>query len=318
MHQPVMLEAVVELLQVREDGCYVDGTLGSGGHAEAILSRLGPSGLLVGIDRDADALGRCRLRLEGFGERFVALHGNYRDMGELLRGAGIGQVDGVLMDFGVSSEQLDTAERGFSFQQAGPLDMRMDRQQLLTAAEIVNSWPEAGLARIFWELGEEAGARRAARAIVTRRQERVFTETLDLAAVLASVLVRKHGTASGRRHPATRCFQALRMVVNEELEGIDAGLQGALPLLRMGGRMAVISFHSLEDRRVKRFFRSHAGRDVAQAAGGSCWEGALPRVRQVTRKAIQASAEECAVNARSRSARLRVVERMRDDARGGI
>ncbi|MFU8779544.1 MAG: 16S rRNA (cytosine(1402)-N(4))-methyltransferase RsmH [Kiritimatiellia bacterium] len=310
MHQPVMLEAVVELLQVREMGCYVDGTLGSGGHAAAVLSRLGPSGRLLGIDRDADALVRCGKRLAPFGDRFVALRGNYRDMEKLVKQVGVSEVDGVVLDFGVSSEQLDTPERGFSFRASGPLDMRMDQSARLTAAEIVNSWPESSLADIFFRYGEERGARRAARAIVLRREERSFSETLDLAAVLEKAIGRRHGTAAGRRHPATRCFQAIRMVVNDELAGIDEGLCAALNLLRVGGRMAVITFHSLEDRKVKVFFRSHAGREVSLIEGGSRWEGVLPKVRLVTKKALEATAAECLENPRSRSARLRVAERI--------
>jgi len=310
MHQPVMLEAVLELLQIQESGCYVDGTLGSGGHAEAVLSRLGSAGRLVGIDRDHDALDRCRARLASYGERFIPLHGNYREMGHLLRQAGFASVDGVVLDFGVSSEQLDTPARGFSFREAGPLDMRMDQGATLTAAEIVNIWSELSLADIFFRYGEESGARRAARAIVRRRAERPFADTGDLAAVLEQALGRKHGGAAGRRHPATRCFQALRMAVNDELAGIAEVLPAALGVLRPGGRMAVISFHSLEDRMVKRFFRSHAGRMVARPEGGSRWEGTLPKVREVTRKAIQASSEECTANPRSRSARLRGVERL--------
>jgi len=310
MHQPVMLEEVVELLQVRESGIYVDGTLGAGGHAEAVLSRLGPGGRLLGIDRDAAALARCRERLGEYGARFEALHGNYRHMQALVRQAGYAAVDGVVLDFGVSSEQLDTPGRGFSFRASGPLDMRMDVGSGITAAEIVNSWSESCLADVFWRYGEEPGARRAARAIVERRSVAAFRDTLDLAGVLEAVLGRRHGTASGRRHPATRCFQALRMVVNDELEGIAEGLDGALALLRAGGRLAVISFHSLEDRRVKQFLRLHAGREVALPQGGVCWEGQLPRVRLLRRKAWQATASERAANPRSRSARLRGAERL--------
>lgn len=311
MHQPVMLEEVVNLLQVREDGIYVDGTLGSGGHSEAILQRLGPHGRLIGIDRDADALARCRERLAGYGDKFVAMHGNYRDMQALVAESGVEEqkVDGVLMDFGVSSEQLDTAERGFSFRQSGPLDMRMDQRADLTAADIVNEWSESDLIDIFFRYGEESRARRAARAIVERRETARFADTKDLADVLETAIGRRHGTASARRHPATKCFQAIRMVVNDELDGIDAGLESGLKLLREGGRMAVMSFHSLEDRKVKQFLRLHAGRDVSLPEGGSRWEGALPRVKLIRRKAIVASKAECAANPRSRSAKLRGGER---------
>lgn len=310
MHQPVMLEAVLKLLQVQENGCYVDGTLGSGGHAEAVLSRLGPTGRLIGIDRDGDALDRCRARLQRFGDQFVPLRGDYREMESLVREMGIDAVDGVLMDFGVSSEQLDTPERGFSFRAGGPLDMRMDQRAALTAAEIVNEWDEKSLADLFFHYGEERGARRAARAIVMRREKEPFGDTLDLGDALEKALGRRHGKAGGGKHPATRCFQALRIAVNDELEGVDAGLNAALGLLRKGGRMAVISFHSLEDRKVKHFFRAHAGREVSLMAGGSRWEGALPKVRLVTRKAVEATAEEREQNPRSRSARLRVAERL--------
>ncbi len=317
MHQPVMLEAVVQLLEVKENGCYVDGTLGSGGHAEAVLSRLGTHGRLIGIDRDAEALSRCGKRLSAYGKQFVPLHGNYRDMVSLLRGGGIEQVDGVVMDFGVSSDQLDTPSRGFSFRAAGPLDMRMDQSSPLTAEEIVNTWSEVALADVFFRYGEEPQARRAARAIVARRDSETFADTLDLAEVLEKTLGRRHGTASARRHPATRCFQALRIAVNDELSGVDEGLEAALEVLAVGGRMAVISFHSLEDRKVKHFFRAHAGREVALAAGGSRWEGTLPKVRILTRKGLEASVEECAENPRSRSARLRGIEKLDDDGIDG-
>ncbi len=310
MHQPVMLEAVVKLLQVKENGCYVDGTLGSGGHAEAVLSRLGSGGRLIGIDRDADALARCRQRLGHFGDRFVPVHGDYRDMKDLVQQVGADQVDGVVLDFGVSSEQLDTPARGFSFRDSGPLDMRMDQRDALTAADIVNTWDEDALTDLFFRYGEERGARRAARAIVARRDVESFSDTLDLAQVLEQALGRRHGTPAARRHPATRCFQALRIAVNDELAGVDAGLASALDVLRTGGRLTVISFHSLEDRKVKHFFRAHAGREVALAQGGSRWEGELPKVRILTRKALEASAEECTVNPRSRSARLRGAEKI--------
>ncbi len=307
MHQSVLLEEAVELLGVREDGVYVDGTLGSGGHAEAVLERLGPDGVLYGIDRDADALVRSGQRLVRFGNRFRPLHGNYADMARLLGEAGVEAVDGVVMDFGVSSEQLDTAARGFSFMQDGPLDMRMDQGQALTAAVVVNTYPEDALRELLWRLGEEREARRIARWIVERREQEPLTTTGELAALIEEA---KGGRRGRRQHPATKSFQALRMAVNGELEGIERGLQEGLQLLRTGGRMAVISFHSLEDRAVKQFFREHEGCWEAQAAGGERWVGELPAVRRITRKAVQPTADECAANPRARSSKLRVAERL--------
>ena len=312
MHQPIMPELVVSLLLVRGDGQYVDGTLGSGGHSEAILQKLGPEGRLWGIDRDGDALERSLKRLAPFGGCFRAIRGDYRNMRSLLEAEGVRSVDGILLDFGVSSEQLDLPERGVSFRQDGPLDMRMDQRQALTAEVIVNTWSEEVLADLFVRFGEEPAARRAARAIVERRAESPFLRTGDLSAFLERVIGRRHGTASAKRHPATRCFQALRMAVNDEVAGVEAGLQSALGLLRVGGRMAVISFHSLEDRCVKQFFRQHEGRELALAGGGSIWEGGLPAMRRITRKAEKASERECQENPRSRSARLRVAERIED------
>jgi len=313
MHQSVLLEEAVELLGVREDGVYVDGTLGSGGHAEAILERLGPGGMLYGIDRDAEALERSGRRLARFGARFRALHGNYAEMERLLGAAGVDAVDGVVMDFGVSSEQLDTAARGFSFMHDGPLDMRMDQGQALTAAMVVNTYPEEALRELLWRLGEEREARRIARRIVEQREQHALLTTGVLAALIEEA---KGGRRGRRQHPATKSFQALRMEVNGELEGVERGLQGGLRLLKERGRMAVISFHSLEDRCVKQFFKEHEGRWVSQAAGGECWDGTLPPVRRITRKAVQPSVAECAGNPRARSSRLRVAERLASPSGG--
>jgi len=307
MHQSVMLEETVDLLSVRADGVYVDGTLGSGGHAEAILERLGPGGMLYGVDRDREALERSGKRLARFGRRFRALHGNYAALDQLLAGVGVDAVDGVLMDFGVSSDQLDTAARGFSFMQDGPLDMRMDQSRGMTAAEVVNTFAEAELSTLIWRLGEERDARLIARRLVERRAQSPLTTTGELAALIEAA---KGGRRGRRQHPATKTFQALRMVVNGELEGIERGLQAGLQLRKAGGRMAVISFHSLEDRAVKQFFRNHEGCWEAQAAGGECWVGEEPAMRRVTRKAAKPSPAECETNPRARSARLRVAARL--------
>ncbi len=308
MHRPVLLAETVEGLGVRPDGVYVDGTLGGGGHAEAVLTQLGEGGMLFGIDRDIEALGRCRERLARFGGRFKALHGNYAQMDALLAAEGVGAVDGVVLDLGVSSFQLDTPERGFSFMADGPLDMRMDQGQALTAAGVVNTYAEQPLCDLFRTYGEEPSAWRIAQRVVARRMERPFARTAELAALIWEV----KGGRRGRLHPATQCFQALRMEVNRELDGIEQGLQAGLRLLRDGGRLAVISFHSLEDRCVKRFFSAHEGRWISLEAGGARWEGARPAVRRITRKAVQPGAAECVENPRARSSRLRVVERMAD------
>ncbi|HAS83263.1 MAG TPA: 16S rRNA (cytosine(1402)-N(4))-methyltransferase [Verrucomicrobia bacterium] len=308
MHRPVLLAETVERLGVRPDGVYVDGTLGGGGHAEAVLAQLGGRGMLFGIDRDVEALGRCQERLARFGGRFKALHGNYAQMDVLLAAEGVTAVDGVVLDFGVSSFQLDTPARGFSFMTDGPLDMRMDQGQALTAAGVVNTYPEQRLCDLFRAYGEEPSAWRIAQRIVARRLERPFERTSELAALIWEV----KGGRRGRLHPATQCFQALRMEVNRELDGVEQGLQAGLQLLRTGGRMAVISFHSLEDRCVKRFFSAHEGRWVSQEAGGACWDGVLPAVERITRKAVQPGEAECLENPRARSSRLRVVERVAD------
>ncbi len=305
VHQPVLLEETVEGLAVRADGIYVDATLGSGGHAEAVLECL-DSGILYGIDRDEEALDRCKRRLNRFGERFRPLLANYAQMGQLLAGAGVTEVDGILMDLGVSSEQLDTVERGFSFQTDGPLDMRMDRRQSLTAEQVVNGYPEDALLLLLREFGEERDAVRVARSIVSRRRECAFERTGDL----ADWIMKIKGGRRGHQHPATKSFQAIRMEVNGELEGIAQGLAEALVLLKSSGRLAVISFHSLEDRLVKHFFREHEGRWESLAAGGECWQGSLPAVRGLARKPVKPSLLECEENPRARSAKLRVVERV--------
>jgi len=313
MHQAVLLKETVDLLGIREDGVYVDGTLGSGGHAEAVLEQLGPTGMLYGIDRDREALSRSGQRLSRFGNRFCGVHGNYADMKELLGEIGVATIDGLILDFGVSSEQLDTADRGFSFMQDGPLDMRMDQRQALTAAVVVNTYSEADLAAIFWCLGEERDSRRIAKRIVEQRELEPFATTGALAALISAA---KGGRRGRRQHPATKAFQALRMTVNHELESIEKGLSDGLQLLKPGGRMAVISFHSLEDRCVKHFFREHEGRWESLAAGGERWNGALPAVRRITRKAQKPSAAECRENPRARSAILRVSERLEGPDKG--
>jgi 16S rRNA (cytosine1402-N4)-methyltransferase len=263
-------------------------------------------GFLLGVDRDEEAVVRARARLAPWKDRCAVVQGNFAQVGDIARERGLEEVDGVLLDIGVSSDQLEDAGRGFSFQKVGPLDMRMNRMDEQTAAGIVNTFPEAELCSLFRTFGEERRARQIARALVKRRAVIPFSTTDDLASAVEAAV----GGRRGRLHPATKTFQALRIAVNGELAALEQGLTQALSLLRVGGRMAVISFHSLEDRIVKRFFAAHAGRDVSLPEGGSRWEGALPPVRLVNRKPVMASAEEQGQNPRSRSAKLRAAERI--------
>jgi len=300
-HLPVMLTETVDALDVRKDGIYVDGTLGRAGHSREILRR--GAARVLGIDRDDQALSEVReLKLKGLD----AVKGRHGDLAEIARANGIGEADGVLLDLGVSSPQLDKADRGFSFRADGPLDMRMDRSSGETAAEIVATRSAGELAEIFRTLGEEPNAGRLAKAIVREREAKPFSTTMQLADFIEKTLGRR-----GAHHPATRAFQALRMAVNDEMGELERALEGALALLKPGGRLAVITFESLTDRMTKKFFAAHAGREVSQQAGGSKWEGALPRVRLVAKRAITAGEEELAANPRSRSAKLRAAEKTR-------
>ena len=306
MHIPVLLREAVDSLAVRQGGVYVDGTLGRAGHAREILLRGGAGTTLVGIDRDGQALAESAVRLEAVaGANVILVHGCHGSIAEVVRGEGIGEVDGILLDLGVSSPQLDEPGRGFSFRADGPLDMRMDRSRDVTAASLVATRTEEELADILRTLGEEPNARRIARAIVQTRAARPIETTGQLAGLVERT-VGRHGP----HHPATRTFQALRMAVNDEVGELERALDGGLGILKAGGRFAVITFERLTDRIVKRFFAAHAGRMVSLQQGGERWEGVLPRVRPVTRHAVVASEEERNVNPRARSAKLRTVERM--------
>ena len=306
MHVPVLLRETIDALAVRAGGVYVDGTLGRAGHARAILARAGAGATLVGIDRDEQALAESRDALAMVTGACVELvHGRHGDLAQLVRERGFNEVDGILLDLGVSSPQLDEAGRGFSFRRDGPLDMRMDRSRGLTAAELVATQGEEELTTLFRALGEEPQARRIARAIARAREQAPLTTTGQLAALVERT-VGRHGA----HHPATRVFQALRMAVNDEVGELERALAGGLGLLRPGGRFAVITFESLTDRIVKRFFAAHAGREVSLQQGGARWEGELPRVRLVARHAVTATEQELNENPRSRSAKLRTAERI--------
>lgn len=307
-HQPVLLDEVVEHLAPRPDSWLVDATLGTAGHASALLRKLGPEGRLFGIDRDHAALQVATRRLIDHVDRFVPLHGRYEDLPALLREAGVFAVDGIVADLGVSSLQLDDPGRGFSFRLDGPLDMRMDTSEGPTAADLVASATENELRRILREYGEEPLAARIARSVVRRREEKPFRTTVDLAEFVERVVGHRRG--STRIHAATKTFQAIRIAVNGELAGLEAFVTDAASVLRRGGRLAVISFHSLEDRAVKHAMRGLANRCTCPPDLPVCGCGRENIVRLVTRRAIRPSESEVDRNPRARSARLRVVERI--------
>ena len=295
-HIPVLLKEVMDALAVRPGGRYVDGTLGRAGHTKEIIAR---GGMVLGIDRDEQAI-----REIGEVAGLTAVRGRHGDLKEIANEKGWSEVDGILLDLGVSSPQLDEAGRGFSFLREGPLDMRMDRSSGLSAADIVKGESAERLEEIFRELGEEPQARRIAKAIAKEREKRKFETTVEFADFVERVVGRR-----GAHHPATRVFQALRMEVNDEIGELERALEGGLGLLKSGGRFAVITFESLTDRIVKRFFAKHVGRMVSLQQGGERWEGEEPRMRAVTGKVIVASEEEADLNPRSRSAKLRAAEK---------
>ena len=289
-HEPVLYDAVMMALAPCPGGRYIDGTVGAGGHARGILDRSAPDGRVLGIDQDAQALQVAREALSSYGSRLTLVHGSFAQMGALAREHGFYPVDGVLLDIGLSSMQLADPSRGFSLMLDGPLDMRMNPAAMdTTAADLVNTLPEAELADILYRYGEERLSRRIARAIV---RERPLQTTAELADLIARTVGRR-----GRIHPATRSFQALRVVVNNELEALAEGLRQGVELLAPSGRLVLISFHSLEDRLAKYYFREQAQKDP-------------PSVRLLTRKPERSSLAEQQRNPRSRSAKLRAVEKL--------
>lgn len=299
-----MMAEVLAALQPKQGGQYADGTLGGAGHAAAVLAASSPDGRLLACDRDGVAIQAATKRLAEFVGRFELRRGNYADLSEWIPA---GSCDGCLLDLGVSSPQLDEAERGFSFQNDGPLDMRMDTRQPVTAATLLNAESAEEIAKIFWEYGDERESRRFARAIVHDRELRPFTTTRQLAE-----LIERLSPRGGRKaHPATRVFQALRIAVNDEIGSLNRGLDGALKLLKPGGRLAVITFHSLEDRVVKLFGRERArdytfdGEDLPELR-----KPCVPQIKLISRKAIMPSEPESSENPRSRSAQLRVMEKI--------
>lgn len=313
-HSPVLLEEVLELLDIKPQGVYVDCTLGGGGHAAAILDRLETGGLLVGLDQDDDALAAAGGRLAGLASQAgrLLVRSNFNELSAVMTGNQITGADGILADLGVSSWQLDEAERGFAYNQDGPLDMRMDRRQPMTAARLVNTASEAELTRILQEYGEERYARRISRAIVVRRAREPFTMTGEL-----SDLIRAAMPAAARQeaqHPAKRSFQALRIAVNGELDALAHLLAEAPRYLNEGGRLCIITFHSLEDRLVKDAFRTLMNPCICPRDLPVCACGRVSQGRVITRRPVMAGPSEQAANPRSRSARLRCFEKRSDQS----
>ena len=306
-HVSVLLQECIDALAIRPDGIYVDGTLGMGGHSAEIAKRL-TTGTLIGIDRDETAIRRAGERLRPFGERVRLVHGNFRNTAAILDRLGIAGVDGMLFDLGVSSPQLDEADRGFSYMHDAPLDMRMDATDDLNAWFVVNCWPEEKLKRILYDYGEERHAPRIAAAILRARAQKPISTTLELVDVIRSAMPAQ--ALREKQHPAKRTFQAIRIAVNDELEAVRMLMDTAPDKLNPGGRLAVISFHSLEDRIVKLGIRAHEDGCTCPRDFPVCTCGFVQTLKSVTRKPIIPSAAELEANPRARSAKLRVAERV--------
>ncbi len=305
-HKPVLLEECLEALAIRPGGTYLDGTLGRAGHSLEILRRL-KGGRLIGIDRDMTAIEAARERLAEYKDHVTLVHGNFCDLGEILSSLHVDKVDGMLFDLGVSSPQLDEAQRGFSYMHDAPLDMRMDTSAALDARQVVNTWSGEELRRILYEYGEERYAPQIARAIVRRREERPLETTGELVEVIRSAMPAQ--ALREKQHPAKRSFQAIRIAVNGELDALAPMLRSAAEGLKPGGRLAVITFHSLEDRIVKQTMRELATGCICPPEFPVCVCGRKPKLKLVTRKPIVSGAAELEENPRARSAKLRVAER---------
>jgi 16S rRNA (cytosine1402-N4)-methyltransferase len=308
-HEPVMLAAALELLDCRSGGIYVDGTVGGGGYVRAILEKSAPDGVVLGLDWDEEAIGRVHEKLSGeYGQRLKLEKSDFADIRQALLKQGMEYADGIVVDLGLSSFQLEDPARGFSFMHEGPLDMRMNRDLPYNAADLVNSLPEKDLADLIFQFGEERLSRRIARAIVAQRKLNRITDTKEFAELVRKAVPRSRD--SFRIHPATRTFQALRIAVNHELESIERFLPEALDILRPGGKLCVIAFHSLEDRIVKTTFKSWAKSCRCPRERAACECEGRPLVRLLAKKALRPSDDEVERNPRARSARLRAVEKV--------
>ena len=308
-HRPVLLDECIENLKIRPDGVYLDGTLGRAGHSREIAKRL-TTGRLICVDRDDAALEAAKERLADWMDRVTLVHSNFDQVGDIVADLGLPGVDGMLFDLGVSSPQLYDGARGFSYMADAPLDMRMDRSEGLTAADVVNTWPQEELKRILFQYGEERYAPLIAAAIVRRRQERPIGTTLELVDVIKSAMPGK--ALKEKQHPAKRSFQAIRIAVNDELASVERMLKGAVPKLNRGGRLAVITFHSLEDRIVKSGLAEFAKGCTCPPDFPVCVCGKTPDVKLINKKPILPTEREVEENPRARSAKLRVAEKLKD------
>ena len=306
-HRPVLLEECIQALNIRPDGVYLDGTLGRAGHSREIARRL-TTGRLICVDRDQEALDAARERLAEWMDRVTLVHANFDEIDAILDGLGLAGADGMLFDLGVSSPQLDNGARGFSYMADAPLDMRMDRGQALTAADVVNTWSQEELRRILWQYGEERYAPQIAAAIVRRRGDKPIQTTLELVEVIKSAMPAK--ALKEKQHPAKRSFQAMRIAVNDELGSVERMLRRAVPRLNKGGRLAVITFHSLEDRIVKSGLADFARGCICPPDFPVCVCGRTPEIKLVNKKPILPTDRELEENPRARSAKLRVAEKL--------
>lgn len=308
-HQSVLMNQTLNSLKLRPGGVYLDGTLGGGGHTEAILQATGPDGKVIGLDQDDEALAAASQRLKHFGERFCPIRANFAEMEQVLAAEGIAGLDGVLLDIGVSSHQLDEPDRGFSYMQDGPLDMRMDRRGGQTAADLVAELSESELANLIYRYGEEKFSRRIARRIVEQRAQTPIESTKQLAELISAAIPAAQRRKE-KQHPAKRTFQALRIAVNDELGVLERGLVAAFASLKSGGRLSVITFHSLEDRIVKNYFAGLAKGCECPPEFPVCVCGKQPQALLITRRPQTATEDELQSNPRARSAKLRTVEKL--------
>ncbi len=315
-HKSVLAQECMEGLHIRPQGIYMDATTGGGGHSLGIVQRLGEGGRLICIDRDDDALQAAGKRLEPYREKITFVKSNFSDIAAVVKDLGISQVDGILFDLGVSSYQLDAMERGFSYMNDAPLDMRMDRSQSFTAGDVVNGYSQEELKRILWDYGEERYSGRIAAAICRRREEKPIQSTVELAEIIRGAMPPQ--ALREKQHPAKRSFQAIRIEVNGELRAVEQAVQDSVDLLAPGGRLAVISFHSLEDRIVKNIFAQQAKGCICPPEFPVCVCGRKPRLKLVHRGVITAGEEELRDNPRARSAKLRVAEKIEGGDDNGI
>ena len=306
-HKSVLLYETVDSLNIKPDGIYVDGTLGGGGHAYEVCSRLGKHGLLIGIDQDADAIAAATKRLEPFADKVTVVRSNYENIASVLHDLGIEKVDGIYLDLGVSSYQLDTASRGFTYREDAPLDMRMDQRNTQTAADIVNTYSETELYHIIRDYGEDRFAKNIAKHIVQRRQEKPYETTGELIETIKAAIPAKIRATGG--HPAKRTFQAIRIELNHELDVLNRSIDTMIDLLNPGGRLSIITFHSLEDRIVKKRFRDNENPCICPPEFPVCMCGRKSKGTVITRKPIVPGEEELEYNKRSKSSKLRVFER---------